>query len=201
MNPDWKALATEYVQTGISLKELGAKYGAPLPRVKQRCAAEHWVQLRSAWRQIAAVPALPPQVSETRPSPRTEEADDPMIPLEAIRAQLTVLLARAAGELDKQVLVHKSRRKEVTYDDAQGKGKPVEETVEENLRLEVVDALVNCMGLQHLSNALKTLREVAQANAGSAVGTDRVAELMRRLDEEAATPGEGANAFAERKTT
>lgn len=189
MNPDWNALATEYVQTGVTLKALSEKHGAPLNRVRQHCAAEHWVQLRSAWRQIAAVPALPQQASEPHTPIQTEGQDDPIARMEAIRAQLTALLARAAGELDKQVLVQKSRRKEVTYDDSQGKGKPVEETVEESLRLEVVDALVNCMGLQRLSAALKTLRDVAQANAGSAAGTDRVAELMRRLDEEAAAPG------------
>ncbi len=104
--------------------------------------------------------------------------------LTAIGDRLTALLAQATSELDKQVLLHKRRTREMTYEDPQGKGKPIEETVEERVQLEVVDAPVNSMGLKHLSDALKILREVTRADSGSGESVRLVAQLMQKLDDE-----------------
>ena len=106
--------------------------------------------------------------------------------LMAISDRLTDQLARATVELDKQVLRHKRKTREVVYDGPEAKGKPVEETVEENYHLEIVDAPVNCAGLQKLSATLKNLREAARATDGDEQSVGRVAELMKKLDDEAA---------------
>ena len=106
--------------------------------------------------------------------------------LMAISDRLTDQLARATVELDKQVLRHKRKTREVVYDGPEAKGKPVEETVEENYHLEIVDAPVNCSGLQKLSATLKNLREAARATDGDEQSVGRVAELMKKLDDEAA---------------
>jgi len=114
------------------------------------------------------------------------EQTDRIARLRAIGDQLTDQLARATVELDKQVLKHKRKTREVVYDGMDAKGKPVEETVEENYELEIVDATVSCAGLQKLSATLKNLREATMADAGDGQSVGMVAELMKRLDEEAA---------------
>ena len=74
----------------------------------------------------------------------------------------------------------------MTYDDPQGKGKPVEETVEEHTQAEVVETLINGANLHRLSAALKILNEMTREDAGDGRGEALGAELMRKLDEEAA---------------
>ena len=43
---DWNAMRTEYIQGGVSYRELAAKYGVPLPTLAERAKAEKWVELR-----------------------------------------------------------------------------------------------------------------------------------------------------------
>ena len=114
-----------------------------------------------------------------------EAAANRLARLAAIGDQLTDQLARAAGELDKQVVLRKTRTREMVYEDAEGRGKPVEETVEENVEVTIVDALVNCAGLQKLSATLKNLREATRVDAGDGETVGMVAELMKKLDDEA----------------
>ncbi len=123
--------------------------------------------------------------------PMAKNASERGAQLTAIGDRLTALLAQATSELDKQVLLHKRRTREMTYEDPQGKGKPIEETVEERVQLEVVDAPVNSMGLKHLSDALKILREVTRADSGSGESVRLVAQLMQKLDDESGFAREG----------
>ena len=43
---DWDAMRTEYIQGGVSYRELAAKYGVPFPTLADRAKAEKWVELR-----------------------------------------------------------------------------------------------------------------------------------------------------------
>lgn len=43
---DWNAMRTEYIQGGVSYRELAAKYGVPLRTLAERAKAEKWVELR-----------------------------------------------------------------------------------------------------------------------------------------------------------
>ena len=158
-------------------------------------AREGWAALKRAQRLLdaaqAATPGAPPQPCG---EPAAVDAAgygkaERMARLIAIGDQLTDQLARATVELDKQVLRHKRKTREVVYDGPEARGKPVEETVEENYHLEIVDAPVNCAGLQKLSATLKNLRDAARATDGEAQGVGMVAELMRKLDDDAREEG------------
>jgi hypothetical protein len=180
---DWQALQTEYLQTRIGLDRLAEQHGVKRAELRKQAALEGWTALKKARTLLAkaseAQDEPPAGVARITDAQRLEQ-------LKTIRDQLTAQLERATGQLDKQVLLHKRRRREMTYDDPLGKGKPVEETVEENVLLEVVDAPVNSANLQRLSTALKTLREITQGDQGDGHGVELVAELMRKLDEESA---------------
>lgn len=141
---------------------------------------------RSIRREGAAAQASTHAAEEEARAALPVAQADRMAKLMAIGDRLTDQLARATVELDKQVLKHKRKTREVVYDRPEAKGKPVEETVEENYHLEVVDAPVNCAGLQMLSATFKNLRDAARAVEGDGQSVGRVAELMKKLDDEAA---------------
>jgi len=183
VNIDWQALQTEYLQTGVGLDRLADRHGVKRAELRRRAALEGWTALKKAQKLIATT-----SVTQESPSTNTTFLTDAqrLEQLKTIRDRLTVQLELATGQLDKQVLLHKRKRREMTYDDPLGRGKPVEETVEENVLLEVVDAPVNSASLQRLSAALKTLREITQADQSDGRATELVTELMRKLDEESA---------------
>ena len=79
-------------------------------------------------------------------------------------------------ELDKQMLTRKRRS---------GAAKPHGDSADCDERM-IVDALVDCSGLQKLSATLKNLREFARADVSEGQSVGKVAELMKRLDDEAA---------------
>lgn len=209
MATDWLMLQDEYLHTAITLKALAKQHGVPYGKLHEVVAREGWVAMKHAKRSLATEQPQPPskarestkstrQTTEENPSaaeksPETqtlpaEPADhtDRIARLRAIGDRLTDQLARATVELDKQVLKRKRKTREVVYDGMDAKGKPVEETVEENYELEIVDATVSCAGLQKLSATLKNLREATMADAGEGQSVGMVAELMKRLDDEAA---------------
>lgn len=106
--------------------------------------------------------------------------------LRAISEQLTNQLARAAGQLDKQVLKHKRKTRELVYDGGDPRAKPVEETVEETCEIEIVDVPVSCEGLHRLSTTLKNLSDIVKTGGGDEQSVGMVAALMKKLDDEAA---------------
>ena len=195
MATDWLKLQTEYLQSDLSLRALARLRGVSPTALGRVAAREGSAALKRAQRLLdaaqAATPGAPPQPCG---EPAAVDAAgygkaERMARLIAIGDQLTDQLARATVELDKQVLRHKRKTREVVYDGPEARGKPVEETVEENYHLEIVDAPVNCAGLQKLSATLKNLRDAARATDGEAQGVGMVAELMRKLDDDAREEG------------
>ena len=212
MATDWLKLKTDYLSTPVSLRALAVQNGVN-PRTLQTVAArEGWAAAKRSGNGAAQPNGAkthaktPSQAHSARqntaagvPLP-AQEPSERRARLLAIGDQLTDQLARAAVELDKQVLKHKRKTREMVYDDAQAKGKPVEETVEENYELEIVDATVNCAGLQKLSAALKNLCDVTAAGDSDGQSVGMVAQLMKKLDEEAGREGD-ADALHDPQTT
>jgi hypothetical protein len=168
---DWQKLRNEYLQTSLSIRRLAEKNGVSPSALQKHAAREGWAQDRRARRT-------------EDPAAAACEADR-MAQLKAIGDRLTAQLARATDELDKQIVRHKRKVREMTYDDPEASGKPVMETVEERVLLEVVDAPVDSMGLKRLSATLKILRDVTKADGDGEQAVTQVEELMRRLDAEA----------------
>ena len=186
---DWLKLQNEYLQTPITLRGLAKKHGISSTGLQKIASLEGWAALKHARNVLQASvavlpPEMPPEDSGVKATPAGHS--ERIAKLLAISDQLTDQLARATGELDKQILKHKRKTKELVYDGPEARGKPVEETVEENYKLEIVDATVNCTGLQKLSATLRNLRDVAKANGDETEGVEMVTEIMKKLDGEAA---------------
>lgn len=193
MATDWLTLENEYIGTEISLRGLAEKYGLSKSTVEKTAAREGWAAMKRARRALDVAPEGAPQEEALAAAAVPPEGGAPVAShteriarLMAIGDRLTAQLELAAMELNKQVVKHKRKTRELVYEGEDARGKPVEENVEENYQLEIVDGPVNCAGLQKLSATLKNLREAAQAGAETGQSVGMVAELMRRLDEEAA---------------
>ena len=203
MSTDWLKLQNEYLKTPISLRALAQKHGVSRSALETTAAREGWAAVKRAGRLLAEVEnGAEPRTEATEGfpehaapcaepnTPRLSEPDAPggandrIAKLMAIGDTLTEQLAKAAVELDKQLLKHKRKTRDVEYDNADTKGKPLKETVQENYQLEVVSVPVDRAGLQKLSATLKNLREVAQTGAGDEQSLGLVAELMKKLDDE-----------------
>lgn len=146
--------------------------GAPVAKAKRAGPAE-----RSATKRGVAPPA--------RAEPATPPDPDTLARLRAISEQLTSQLALAAGQLDKQVLKHRRKTRELVYENGEPRGKPVEETVNEHCELEIVDVPVSTEGLKRLSTTLKNLNDIVKAGGGDEQSVGMVAALMKKLDAEA----------------
>ncbi len=176
---DWLKLRDEYLRSPDGLKPLAERHGIGYGELKRRAAKEGWAARKRAMKKRDA----PVPGAQAAAPPATNA--DRRAQLMAIGDRLTAQLARAAGDLDKRAVQHKRRTKETTYGDEQNRGKPVEETVEEHVSVEVVEVPVDSMGLQRLSSALKILREVTLAGSDDEQSLRKVEELMRKLDEDA----------------
>ena len=185
----------EYLRTPISLRDLAARYGVSRNQLQKVASSERWATMKRAGTLLKAteletpVPDAPSAAAATEESGETPPIathTERLAKLMAIGDQLTDQLARATVELDNQIVKHKRKKRELVYDGPETRSKPVEENVEENYELEIVDATVNCTGLQKLSATLRNLREVANAGGGEAQSVDKVTQLMQKLDVEAA---------------
>ncbi|HNW87665.1 MAG TPA: hypothetical protein PLP25_01570 [Candidatus Limiplasma sp.] len=195
MATDWLKMQDEYLRTPISLRDLAAQYGVSRNQLQKVASSEGWAAMKRAGTLLKAIELEIPVLDAPATAAATEGNGESSLvathterlaKLMAIGDQLTDQLARATVELDKQIVKHKRKKRELVYDGPEARSKPVEENVEEKYELEIVDTTVNCTGLQKLSATLRNLREVANAGGGETQSVDKVAQLMQKLDVEAA---------------
>lgn len=136
---DWQKIKTEYITTDTSYRKLGEKYGIHYKAISDRGKAEGWVQLRSQHRDKTLTKTIE-KISERQ----SEELSR----ICSIADKLLDKLEQAADELDKAIIIRKTK-----VETAKG-----EETTE---RKEAVDGgIVDRVGLRQLTAALKDLKEV-----------------------------------------
>lgn len=177
---NWPRIKNEYIHTGISTRELARKYGVSASAVMRRASKEAWVSERKKQRQRIDEKTA----KKTAEAISTREADRAARILAASDEMLS-RLEQAVTELSRTAVKSKQRVREVEYGEDGAKGKPTREVVRETERVETQDALVNLLGLQQLSAALKNLQGVALSGKASDATLEKVKEIMRRMDNEA----------------
>lgn len=183
---DWLKLREEYLRSPTGLNALADRHGISRGQVKSLAARQGWAAEKNA-AKAAAKPGEAAPRARASPAARDPDADSQLLArYKAIGDHLTDQLARAVGELDKQVLRHKRKTRELVYGEEGPRAKPVEEKVEESCELEIVGATVSCEGLHKLSATLKNLSDLAKAGCADEQSVALVAGLMKKLDEEAA---------------
>lgn len=174
---DWVSIKAEYISTDISTRALAEKHGVSASALMKHSAAEKWGEERK--KQVSKVEA---KVKQRIASVAASHEVDRITRLLSIGDKLSAKLDEAAGQLDRKMVTHKRK---VKTTEKPKDGAWTETTVEEEI-LEVVDAPLDRQGIKLLASALKDLNDIAATPKTDEQSLSKVAEMMSRLDKEAA---------------
>ena len=138
---DWNAMRTEYIQGGVSYRELAAKYGVPYRTLAARAKAENWVELRNQ----ACIKAASKTVESV--AKQNARVDDR---INRLANRLIDKLEKAVDELDMETIVKKKTTKK-------GSEKV---TTEQKVICRDREGPVDKGGLQQLTSTLRDLKAI-----------------------------------------
>lgn len=184
---NWIKIRNDYINGRGSYRKLADKYGISATSISKRAKLEGWVEQRE--KQLRKNSAKIAQKTADRIAER--EANR-VARLLGTTDRLQDALERAADELDRQMVKSRTRTRETVYGGVQApeSGKPVRETIREEEHIEIVDGLIDRLGLQQLSVAIKNLRDVIVSLDISEDENSKVAQLLGELTEFARNKGE-----------
>lgn len=138
---DWNAMRTEYIQGGVSYRELAAKYGVPFRTLADRARAEKWVELREQARNKAVTKTVETVAKQNA------KVDDR---INRLANRLIDKLEKAVDELDVKTVTMKTTMKT-------GAAKV---TTEYRKLDREKEGPVDKGGLQQLTNTLRDLKAI-----------------------------------------
>ena len=148
---DWLKIKTEYITTDISYRKLAEKYGMRYATVQKHGYDENWQELRNQYR-ITAVSKSAEKIAEKKARQAAKVGD--------LADKLLIKLEQAIEELDQTMVTHKTKTREIKYEDASAPGKPTRETIREEEELLAVETVIDRGGLRLLTAALKELQAI-----------------------------------------
>lgn len=169
------AAKQEYISSDLRLSEIAKKHGIKYGKLRYRAKKENWDALREDAKE-----------NETQREERILCLSD----------RLLDKIERSINEIDRCVIKTKERTKSVEYD-AECR-KPVNECVTEKENIEIVDGMVDKMGLKQLVSTLKDIKDIHMSINGSSAENDADDEsgviILEQVDEttleESETDGE-----------
>ena len=148
---DWLKIKTEYITTDISYRKLAEKYSLRYATVQKHGQEENWQELRNQYR-IKAVSKSTEKIAEKKARQAAKVGD--------LADKLLIKLEQAIEELDQTMVTHKTKTREIKYEDASAPGKPTRETIREEEELLSVESVIDRGGLRLLTAALKELQAI-----------------------------------------
>lgn len=134
MNSDFASAKAEYL-SGTSLADVSRKYGIKYQTLRYRAKKEDWDA----------------QSCEDAFELRKER-------IMTLSDRLLDKIEQSLKEIDRCVIKTKEKTKTVEYD--YDLKKPVSETVEENEHIEIIDGMIDKMGLKQLVSTLKDIKDI-----------------------------------------
>ena len=138
---DWNAIRKEYIQGGVSYRELAAKYGVPLKNLARRAKDEKWVELREQANNKAATKNVDTVARQNA------KVDDR---INRLANRLIDKLEKAVDELDVKTVTMKTTMKTG----------PAKVTTEYKKLYKEQEGPVDKGGLQQLTNTLRDLKAI-----------------------------------------
>ena len=184
---NWIKIKNDYINGRGSYRKLADKYGISATSIGKRARLEGWAEQREKQLHKSYT-----KVAQKTADRIAEREADRVARLLGTTDRLQDALERAADELDRQMVKSRTRTRETVYGGVQApeSGKPVKETVREDEHIEIVDGLIDRLGLQQLSVAVKNLRDVIISLDTSEDENSKVAQLLGELTEFARNKGE-----------
>lgn len=159
---DWIKIRTDYINGGGSYRTLAEKYKISPTSVGKRAAKEGWTHLKKSQYEITSK-----KVAQKTAERVAEKEANRAVKLLAMADKLGAQIDRAIGELDRQIVKRKTRTRKVEYKDSGAPGKPTKETIVDKEDIEVAEGVIDRLGLQQISNALKNISDTIQALDGT----------------------------------
>ncbi|MGM9585147.1 MAG: helix-turn-helix domain-containing protein [Faecousia sp.] len=169
---DWDAMRTEYIQGGVSYRELAAKYGVPFPTLADRARAEKWVELRKQAHDKAITKTV------ENVAKQNAKVDDR---INRLANRLIDKLEKAVDELDVKTVTMKTTMKT-------GAAKVTSEYKKLDKEKE---GPVDKGGLQQLTNTLRDLKAIldVRSELDRQEQEARIANLRRQAETDGKNDG------------
>lgn len=137
MNSAFAAARQDYMKSDVSLSELARKHGLKYSALRYRAKAEDWNSEKNAIKNIAEI--------------RQERILD-------LSDKLLDKVEKSLKEIDRCVMRTKEKTKSVEYD--YDLKKPIKELVEEKENVEIIEGMIDKMGLKQLVSTLKDIKDI-----------------------------------------
>lgn len=148
---DWEAIKLEYITSDTTYQALANKYGMRMQTVAERSKKEDWRSARKKHKEKIVKRAV--RKTEKKEADRLKrilKAGD----------RLLAKLEKAINELDIQICKEVEKTKIIEYNNDLRPDKPTKEIIEEKENVKEYKTIIDRRGLQQLSNALNSLRDV-----------------------------------------
>ncbi len=152
---DWNTIREDYLKSSLSYRDLCQKYDVKYASLAKIASNEGWHRERKG----AAEKSLSRE-------DRILEISDRL--LDKIEKSIT--------ELDRCIVKNKEKTKTVEYD--YDTKKPINEVVEEREDIQIIDGMIDKMGLKQLVSTLKDIKDIHLSMSGEAVSEEESGIIM-----------------------
>ena len=149
LGTDWKVIRDDYISSDMSYKDICQKHGVNYSALSKIASKEGWYKARKEL--------------SSRAISREERILN-------ISDSLLDKIEKSISELDRCIVKCKEKTKTLEYD--YDTKKPINEVVEEKEDIQIIEGMIDKMGLKQLVSTLKDIKDIHR----SIEGTDETAE-------------------------
>ena len=164
----------DYIMSGAKLSELSRKYNIKYATLRYRAKKEDWDSQREA--------------SKSDNLKREEK-------ILFLSDKLLEKIERSINEIDRCIIKTKEKIKSVEYDT--DLKKPVNESVEEKENIQIIDGMVDKMGLKQLVSTLKDIKDIHMSFTGEGGSSENEGGIILLGDIDESTLEEREDIFSE----
>ena len=149
LGTDWKVIRDDYISSDMSYKDICQKHGVNYSALSKIASKEGWYKARKEL------------------SSRAVSREERIL---NISDSLLDKIEKSISELDRCIVKCKEKTKTLEYD--YDTKKPINEVVEEKEDIQIIEGMIDKMGLKQLVSTLKDIKDIHR----SIEGTDETAE-------------------------
>ena len=155
---DWIKLKNEYINSNISYRKLAEKYNISFNTLKEAAIREQWYSARQKQRNKIAT-----NIQQKTAESIVKKETDRINRILSITDKILDKIEIATEQIDNYIVSNKIKVKKIEYDPKMN-GKVAKETITETENLEVIDGIIDRLGLKHIANALKDIKDIQDIN-------------------------------------
>lgn len=152
---DWNTIREDYLSSSLSYRDLCQKYDVKYGSLAKVAANEGWHRKKTASEDTAL------------------SREDRIL---KISDRLLDKIEKSITELDRCIVKNKEKTKTVEYD--YDTKKPINEVVEEKEDIQIIEGMIDKMGLKQLVSTLKDIKDIHLSMSGESVSEEESGIIM-----------------------